>query len=156
MYNLEFDLNKNDFINLGRDLLCIPRFRNQYLFSLIFCILILYALNLLFFKDLTLFLEISAFSIFIYLYIIMMQSGNAMYKAAKELGLHRKFEFKDQDFIGLHDGCTSTYAYTSIKELYETKNSIIMCLSKQLILFIPKRIIQNVKIYDFLKQKTGL
>ena len=51
----------------------------------------------------------------------MVQSGNAMYKTAKELGLHRKFEFKDQDFIGTHDGCTSTYAYTSIKELYETK-----------------------------------
>jgi hypothetical protein len=153
MYNLEFELEKKDFLNLGRDLLTIKKYNKPYLINGGIALILIYTISIIIFKN-WMSIVYATLIPFLVLYGIQ-NNGQTMYKAAKDAGLNRKFVFGDSSFSIETGGSAANYSYTDIKELYNTSNNVIF-VCKHILLFVPKNRTVNINLYDFLRRKSNV
>ena len=153
MFIFEFELDQKDFINLGKDKLTIPKYGKPYLINAGIGIIILYIIFLSIFKNWQGYVYPTIFAFIIIL--IISNNGRSMYKIAKDVDTMRKYEFKSDGFTMTTNSCTTNYAYTSIKEVYNTPNSIIFVDNKGIMHFIPKRVAININLYGYLMRKIN-
>lgn len=153
MYNLEFDLEKRDFIQLGVDLLSIKKYNKKYITNGSIAIVLIYLISILIFRNAMSIVYATLVSLLVLFSIL--NNGQSMYKIAKDSGLNRKYIFDDTNFSVDSNGIVIRYAYSDIKELYNTKNNIIF-VCKQDLLFVPKNRTVNINLYDFIKRKSNI
>ena len=155
MYNLEFKLEKKDFLNLSNDLLEIQRYKKSHRINSAIVVFFTFWICIILIKG---WISIAYGTLIsgLIINIITTKTGEAMYHHEKAADLNHKFEFKQNGFS--HNTCDllTEYEYNDIKELYDTRNSVIMYLYKKIMIFIPKRTIKNIKLYEFIKDKTCL
>ena len=154
MFNLEFELTQNDFINLGRDMLTISKFRKPYMINAGIGIILLYIISIIIFRNWQGLVYPSLIAIIV-IYVIL-NNGRSMYKNAKDVDLMRKFEFKDEGYTLTTNNSVTNFAYKSIKELYNTPHSLIFIDKNGIMQFIPKRVVINLNLYNYLQNKVNM
>ena len=154
MFNLEFELTQNDFINLGRDMLTISKFRKPYMINAGIGIILLYIISIIIFRNWQGLVYPSLIAIIV-IYVIL-NNGRSMYKNAKDVDLMRKFEFKDEGYTLTTNNSVTNFAYESIKELYNTPHSLIFIDKNGIMQFIPKRVVINLNLYNYLQNKVNM